>query len=44
MWSKQGTSVKAGGKLRPENRLATCFYTGILLSLFDFEDGGNMFL
>jgi hypothetical protein len=26
------------------NRLATCFHAGLLLGLFDPEDGGDMFL
>jgi hypothetical protein len=28
----------------PITWLATCFHTGILLILFDTEDGGDMFL
>jgi hypothetical protein len=36
---KKDTGVKVGGMPR---QLATCFHVGILLGLFNHEDGGNV--
>jgi hypothetical protein len=37
--------LKVNGRFEETyRRLATCFHAGILLGLFDPEDGGDMFL